>query len=318
MRHSLPKRYTVLITRVGKAPITVSFHPGVLVGLAVLAIALPTVWINQVIQSYAQRNQQLIHNNDQLLQKNHLLAEEAIAILERVEALEEEIDQLQQRAGVGNEKNRQSTPAQPKSQGGTDRQLRPEELLAAAETQLMQVLTDFEGQVQPAVEQTLEREAARPQNSPIKGNYEQTSGFGLRRSPFGGGYEFHRGLDFVAAYGTPIHVTAPGVVQVAEFSPGYGYHVIVDHGYGYRTLYAHLSKLAVTPGNRIERDRIVGYLGNTGRSTGPHLHYSVYRNNTAVDPTYYLSSPPNSSQGHKTDVQAQTKHRVIDLHQRKK
>jgi murein DD-endopeptidase MepM/ murein hydrolase activator NlpD len=303
---------------VGKAPITVSFHPGVLVGLTVLAIALPTAWINQMIQTYADRNRQLIHNNDQLQQKNNLLAEEAIAILERVEALEEEIEQLQQRAGVDGKHNRPTTRTQPKSQGGTDWQLRPEELLAAAETQLMQVLTDFERQVQPAVEQTLEREAARPQNPPIKVHYEQTSGFGLRRSPFGGGYEFHRGLDFVAAYGAPIHVTAPGVVQVAEFSPGYGYHVIVDHGYGYRTLYAHLSKLAVTPGNRIERDRIVGYLGNTGRSTGPHLHYSVYRNHVAVDPTYYLSSPPNLLQGHKTDVQAQTKPQIIDLYQRKK
>ncbi|NJO39239.1 MAG: M23 family metallopeptidase [Cyanobacteria bacterium CRU_2_1] len=133
------------------------------------------------------------------------------------------------------------------------------------------------------------REEARPKGSPlIEPDTEITSMFGLRFNPFGWGYEFHQGIDFVAAYGAPIRATATGTVSDAGWDEGFGNHVIIDHGYGYETLYAHLSKTAVAKGDRITQQRIIGYLGNTGRSTGPHLHYAVFRNGHAVDPKKYL------------------------------
>jgi murein DD-endopeptidase MepM/ murein hydrolase activator NlpD len=118
---------------------------------------------------------------------------------------------------------------------------------------------------------------------------EISSEFGLRPNPFGRGYEIHAGLDFTAAYGSPVYGTAPGTVVKAGWSAGgYGNHVVVEHGYGYRTLYAHMSALKATVGRKVERNTILGYLGNTGRSSGPHLHYSVYHNDEAVDPKNYL------------------------------
>jgi murein DD-endopeptidase MepM/ murein hydrolase activator NlpD len=160
--------------------------------------------------------------------------------------------------------------------------------LDSAQGRIFQLVGNLKGEIKPALEQTLEREAARPTGIPLQGEFNQTSGFGPRRNPFGGGYEFHKGLDFIAAYGSPIQVTAPGVVVFSGASGGYGNHVIVDHGYGYQTLYAHLSKLGVVKGAKIDRRQIVGYLGNTGRSTGPHLHYSVFYSGEAVDPKGYL------------------------------
>jgi murein DD-endopeptidase MepM/ murein hydrolase activator NlpD len=98
----------------------------------------------------------------------------------------------------------------------------------------------------------------------------------------------HEGIDFVGPVGKPILATADGVVVKAEYIGGYGNHVKVDHGYNYETLYAHLSEIQVHTGDRVKRGEVVGALGNTGRSSGPHLHYGIYRNGQAVNPRYYL------------------------------
>lgn len=127
---------------------------------------------------------------------------------------------------------------------------------------------------------------ASPQGKPANGFI--SSLFGKRRNPFGRGVEFHNGIDLVGAKGTPILATAEGRVSRRKRSRGYGIHVIIDHGYGYETLYAHLSKKQVKPNQIVKRGDIVGFLGSTGRSTGPHLHYSVYLNHQAVDPKPYI------------------------------
>jgi murein DD-endopeptidase MepM/ murein hydrolase activator NlpD len=100
--------------------------------------------------------------------------------------------------------------------------------------------------------------------------------------------EFHDGLDFSAPYGAPVYATGSGVVVQAGWMGVYGLAVVVDHARGYRTLYGHLSRLAVRPGQRVARGGLLGYVGSTGRSTGPHLHYGVYRYGTPVDPRAYL------------------------------
>lgn len=164
-----------------------------------------------------------------------------------------------------------------------------EALLAAAKAKLPELLKDLEVKIQPAMAIVIERYQAKPGGEPLSmKEAELTSTYGLRSNPFGWGYEFHQGIDFVAPYGSPIHATAPGIVEKAEWEPGYGNHVLLDHGHGYETLYGHLSDVDVEVGEQVDRKQVIGYLGNTGRSTGPHLHYGIFYNEQAVDPKQYL------------------------------
>jgi murein DD-endopeptidase MepM/ murein hydrolase activator NlpD len=117
---------------------------------------------------------------------------------------------------------------------------------------------------------------------------QTASGFGWRMHPIHKIMKFHAGMDFTAKTGTPIHATGDGVVVYAEYGTnGYGMHVIVDHGFDYQTLYAHLSKLEVRKGQRVKRGDVVGLVGNTGLSVGPHLHYEVHKGGQPMDPTNY-------------------------------
>ena len=115
------------------------------------------------------------------------------------------------------------------------------------------------------------------------------SGYGHRIDPIYKTDEFHKGLDFTAPAGTPIYATANGTVIVAGFHPnGYGNQVVINHGYGYQTLYAHMYSVKVHEGEQVNRGEVIGYVGSTGKSTGPHCHYEVHKNGTAVDPVYYF------------------------------
>jgi murein DD-endopeptidase MepM/ murein hydrolase activator NlpD len=114
------------------------------------------------------------------------------------------------------------------------------------------------------------------------------SGYGHRRDPFTGGRKFHAGMDFTARTGTEVFATADGYVEkVVRKRRGYGYHIIINHGYGYKTKYAHLSKFKVTRGTKVKRGQLIGLVGSTGRSTGPHLHYEVLKNGKHMNPAHY-------------------------------
>lgn len=117
-----------------------------------------------------------------------------------------------------------------------------------------------------------------------------TASFGEREDPFTGQPAFHPGVDIAAAYGTPVEATADGVVVFAGVEEGYGREVVIDHGFGISTCYAHLSGFNVDAGDRVTRGEIIGYVGDSGRSTGPHLHYEVRIHNTPVNPWRYLRS----------------------------
>ncbi|MDB5229286.1 MAG: family metallopeptidase [Chitinophagaceae bacterium] len=115
------------------------------------------------------------------------------------------------------------------------------------------------------------------------------SGFGVRIDPVYKVAKRHEGLDFAAPIGTPIYATADGrVADIVYSSGGYGNHVIVDHGYGYETLYGHMSRMKARRGQYVKRGEVIGYVGSTGKSTGPHCHYEVHRGGKAVDPVYYF------------------------------
>ncbi len=123
---------------------------------------------------------------------------------------------------------------------------------------------------------------ATPQGWPTKGWI--TSYFGMRQSPFTGRRVMHEGLDIAANTGTPVYATADGIVARVGYSPGYGKTVVLDHGYGYRTIFGHNSKILVKSGQRIKRGDRVALVGNTGQSTGPHLHYELRMNGVPIDP----------------------------------
>ncbi len=133
--------------------------------------------------------------------------------------------------------------------------------------------------------------AAIPSIQPVsnKNLNRIASGFGYRIDPIYKDRRLHAGLDFTAASGTPIYATADGVVRDAGFNTGgYGNRVLINHGFGYETTYSHMYKVKARVGERVKRGEVIGYIGNTGKSTGPHLHYEVHRNGIAVDPIYYF------------------------------
>ena len=116
-----------------------------------------------------------------------------------------------------------------------------------------------------------------------------SSGFSYRIDPIYKTVKFHAGLDFSAPSGTPIYATAQGVVKTAgNLGNGYGNHVVINHGYQYTTLYGHMFRIKVRPGQTVKRGEVIGYVGNTGKSTGPHLHYEVMKGGKHLDPIYFF------------------------------
>ncbi|MGK2864241.1 MAG: peptidoglycan DD-metalloendopeptidase family protein [Chitinophagaceae bacterium] len=115
------------------------------------------------------------------------------------------------------------------------------------------------------------------------------SGFGYRIDPVYKTVKMHAGLDFAAPQGTPVFATANGtVITAGNKGNGYGNHVIINHGYGYETLYGHMVKVKSKPGQKVTRGEIIGWVGNTGKSTGPHCHYEVHKNGNKIDPVYFF------------------------------
>jgi len=139
--------------------------------------------------------------------------------------------------------------------------------------------------------------ASIPAIQPVKKEdlTHMASGFGWRSDPFTKARKRHKGMDFTAKRGTPVYATGNGKVKRADNkASGYGNHIRIDHGYGYLTLYAHLSKYNVKKGKRVKRGDLIGFVGNTGRSQAPHLHYEVHKNGNAINPInfYYGNLTP--------------------------
>ena len=116
-----------------------------------------------------------------------------------------------------------------------------------------------------------------------------SSGFGYRIDPVYKTVKFHPGLDFSAPQGTPIYATAEGTVKTAgNLGNGYGNHIVIQHGYSYSTLYGHMSRIKAKRGQRVKRGEVIGYVGSTGKSTGSHLHYEVFKGRKRLDPIYFF------------------------------
>lgn len=135
----------------------------------------------------------------------------------------------------------------------------------------------------------VEADEARPSIWPARGRI--TSGFGMRKVPYANsGYQFHAGVDIIGAYGSAIWAAASGEVAFTGYRGSFGNIVIIDHGYGYETYYAHLFGFSVNAGDSVERGQTIGYMGASGRTTGTHLHYEVRYNGSPVNPYNYMKS----------------------------
>lgn len=288
----VPKRLKVLITLSGQQSIKVSLRPlPLLLGLSGL-MAVPLGWAGSTLYTLHQSQSQL--------------SASAAEVLQELEVLDAEVEQLRQRAGLPSPSKQSPKTQSPKispsgGKGGIFIPAQPtakpyvtQQRLREAKARLPLINSRLQQQVKPALEKTLQQEAdrhaAQPQGKPTKGLSPISSDFGLRPSPFGGPAEIHNGIDLLGEYGAPIYATANGLVEQAAYDGGYGYHVILDHGYGYETLYAHLSKLTVAPKAKVKRGQLIGYMGSTGRSSGVHLHYTILKNQKAIDPKPYMVS----------------------------
>jgi murein DD-endopeptidase MepM/ murein hydrolase activator NlpD len=273
--------------------------------LTLLCIVAPTVSLGTLCLSLRQ-------NNLQLSEENHELNAIASEVKAEVDSLGEEIEDLREWADTESDiplpKSTEATTATSTDtrtfgrgtalqadennlppRGGPSVAVSSIEMLEELRKQVPTLNQALNSQVKPAIEEAIAKEAAYPNGIPVVGKIKISSEYGLRRNPFGGGsYEVHRGIDFVGAVGNIITATGDGVVTLAGHNGGYGITVTIDHGNGYESLYAHMSKLEVAVGESINRGQIIGYIGSTGRSSGPHLHYSLYKDGESINPRQLL------------------------------
>jgi murein DD-endopeptidase MepM/ murein hydrolase activator NlpD len=245
-------------------------------------------------------------NEKRLMQDNQALQEQYLVLDEKTKKMQQQLKELETR---DNEVYRVIFEANPIPDS-----VRAKELEERKEMELVMAMNNF--QLEQSIVQTmnnLSNRMARQNQSyqEIAGfikNKEQllaatpaiqplsnadlkriASGFGYRIDPVYKTVKFHAGLDFSAPQGTPIYATANGVVKTAaNLANGYGNHVIINHGYGYETLYGHMFRIKVKGGQRVKRGEIIGWVGNTGKSTAPHCHYEVHKNGTRLDPVYFF------------------------------
>ena len=230
--------------------------------------------------------QRLRSENQQLVEVNQELAETVAAVQERLDEFEERTARLALAAGM------EVAPVESADQTGrTDRVGSGgpyDRLPGTPDTLFLQ--GDLIGEKLAGIEETLHKQSlvlvATPSIAPAAGL--MTDGFGRRRDPFTGRRAFHRGLDISARRGTPVFAPADGVVVFSGRNGGLGRTVRIAHGFGFTTVYGHLDSIVVEPGDEIRRGDEIGALGNSGRSTGPHLHYEVHVDGRAVNPLYYM------------------------------
>ncbi len=153
---------------------------------------------------------------------------------------------------------------------------------------LLQSAVPAQAETLDSVGEYMTQAEAKPSIWPARGRI--SSGFGVRKTPYArGSYQFHTGVDIIGSHGSAIYAAANGRVVFTGYRGSYGNMIIIDHDYGYETLYAHLSGFAVSAGDRVETGQTIGYMGASGRVTGTHLHYEVLYNNTPVNPTNFMN-----------------------------
>jgi murein DD-endopeptidase MepM/ murein hydrolase activator NlpD len=298
----LLRRYTIVIAdpQTG-ATRRLTFRVRPLVVLAACVLMLPTVVGFGLRAGARSELDRLRTANLSLQQENSSYREATGALTTQIESLQASINDLGARARMDPNAARamDKLPLPIKNQGGTSMEganalLTPEITTTSSPERvfgmLQDVLSSLEGHLNIVRRSVEKREAllnATPSIWPIHGWL--SAGFGMRPDPFNGQPDFHPGLDISAETGTPIHATASGTVELAAPSGDYGNLVVINHGFGLVTRYGHMSRFAVWQGQQVQRGDVIGFVGATGRATGPHLHYEVLAGGKLMNPLQLLA-----------------------------
>lgn len=245
-------------------------------------------------------------NEKILLQQNSELQEHLLVMEAQTKKLDQRMAELEDR---DNEVYRAIFEANPIPDSARAREIEQQAELARVlrlsqselETSIIQTLNVLENrmrvqensyvQITNFIKNKEQLLASTPAIQPVSNSdlKRVASGYGYRIDPIYKTTRFHAGLDFTAPQGTPIYATANGTIKIAgNQGNGYGNHVVINHGYGYETLYGHMFRVKARSGQRVNRGEIIGYVGSTGKSTGPHCHYEVHKNGRPIDPVYFF------------------------------
>jgi murein DD-endopeptidase MepM/ murein hydrolase activator NlpD len=267
--------------------------------IAFLAAILVTLYVVYDYASIKRDRAELVRLRAQTKEQSQQFRDLAIKI-DKFSDRMEELRQFDKKIRILSADQTSRDKKLPLGIGGSDKETRVKELLDQDQQKL---ITGIREGIAKLNEDAKEREksfnelliflheqksilAATPSIWPVKGWV--TSEFGVRESPFRSGVEFHKGLDISTRFGKEVVAPADGLVIVSGYDQQEGNYIKIDHGRGLATGFAHLSRMAVKQGMRVKKGDIIGYVGDTGRSTGPHLHYAVFVNNVPVNPRKYL------------------------------
>jgi murein DD-endopeptidase MepM/ murein hydrolase activator NlpD len=302
----MSKRYTIVLAdrQTGTVRrLTIRLRPFAIALGAILAFPV-LVGLGLRLSATAEVNH-LRTSNSTLEQENSSYRKATGALTAQIESLQAAINELGLRSQLDPVTARavEKLPAvvRSRAEGGTSAagasaMLTPQINAASVSsldqtfTMLRNILGSLEGHLSIVRRNVEKRESlmnATPSIWPVHGWL--SAGYGMRSDPFNGDRDFHPGLDISADKGTPIYATADGKVELSAPSGDYGNLVVIDHGYGIVTRYGHLSKFAVWQGRSVKRGDVVGYVGATGRATGPHLHYEVLANGKLMNPLQLLA-----------------------------
>ena len=245
-------------------------------------------------------------NEKRLIQRNNSLSDNYYVLNDRIKVLQQQMSELEKRDNHVYREIFEATPipdsARAKAQAKQEElhmvQNMAEDDLASSIAKTLNTLGSrivaqdkSYNQIENLIKNKEQMLSCTPAIQPVsnKDLSRIASGFGYRIDPVYKTTKFHAGLDFAAPQGTPIYATANGTVETAgNTGNGYGNHVVINNGYGYKTLFGHMYRIKVHDGEKVKRGEVIGWVGSTGKSTGPHCHYEVRRNGDPVDPVYYF------------------------------
>ncbi|MEA3485746.1 MAG: M23 family metallopeptidase [Candidatus Aerophobetes bacterium] len=310
MKKKRKKLFTLMLIPHSKGRIrrikTSKFAFSAIIGALVIAIAALAFFIND----YRQMKQKvarlyLLEKITQEQREKILSLNEKVKdfnqTMERLRALE---DKLRTLAGIGGEST--GVKEGRLGKGGPEHYSFPEEIAPSREYSSSNLIGKIEenfdfleaqakereegfGQIEEVIYKKKNLFASTPNIFPVQGWI--TSGYGWRRNPFTGKREFHKAIDISAPWGTPIRAAAKGKIVYAGWDDAYGLKIRISDGYGYYTVYGHLSHILVKRGAWVKKGQIIGRVGSTGRSTGPHLHFEVWRNGKSINPLNLMVEP---------------------------
>jgi murein DD-endopeptidase MepM/ murein hydrolase activator NlpD len=245
-------------------------------------------------------------NEKRLIQRNEALNDNYYVLTDKIKKMQEQMGELEKRDNHVYREIFEASPIPDSARAKAMQQQKEIQLVQAMDqenlsTSIVNTLNNLSARIASQTKSYNEIEgfvknkeqllACTPAIQPVsnKDLSRIASGFGYRIDPVYKTTKFHAGLDFAAPQGTPIYATANGTVETAgNTGNGYGNHVVINNGYGYETLFGHMFKVKVKPGQKVKRGEVIGWVGSTGKSTGPHCHYEIHRNGDPVDPVYYF------------------------------